>query len=116
MKSRRAVSSTILNNKALTGFEKSVYLATLKIPRGEVRPYKWIARDIGHPDSSRAVGNALNKNPYYGIVPCHRVVRSDGTLGGFAKGAGMKRRLLKREGVDPVRDYRKTRVSNGVDL
>lgn len=88
--------------KNLTDFEKKVYLAALKIPHGEVRSYKWIAAKIGRPKAYRAVGNALNKNPYIGTVPCHRVVKSDGSIGGFAKGVGHKRKLLKSELIDRI--------------
>ncbi|MCX5678341.1 MAG: MGMT family protein [Candidatus Omnitrophica bacterium] len=84
----------------ISDFERKVYRATLDIPKGETRSYKWIAARIGKPRSSRAVGNALNKNPYSGIVPCHRVVRSDHSIGGFAKGPALKRKMLEREGVD----------------
>lgn len=83
-----------------TEFEKKVYLAVSKIPKGEVRSYKWVARQAGRPRAYRAVGNALNKNPYAPAVPCHRIIRSDGSLGGYAKGANLKRRLLKLEGID----------------
>jgi len=81
----------------MTIFEKKVYAAVSKIPRGEVRSYKWVAAKIGRPKAYRAVGNALNKNPHIGIVPCHRVIRSDGTIGGFARGVALKRQLLKSE-------------------
>ncbi|MCX5667199.1 MAG: MGMT family protein [Candidatus Omnitrophica bacterium] len=80
-----------------TGFEKKVYLAVSKIPKGQTRSYKWVAAKIGRPKAYRAVGNALNKNPYIGIVPCHRVIRADGSIGGFAKGAARKRQMLKKE-------------------
>jgi len=83
-----------------TEFEKKVYRAVSGIPKGEVRSYKWVAKAVGRPKAARAVGNALNKNPYAPIVPCHRVVKSDGSIGGFSKGVGAKKRLLKREGVD----------------
>lgn len=83
----------------LTDFEKRVYAAVVKIPRGEVRSYKWVAAKIGSPKAFRAVGNALNKNPYIGIVPCHRVIKSDGFIGGFARGARRKRKMLIAEGV-----------------
>ena len=92
----------ILKNNNLTDFEKKVYLAVLKIPRGKVRSYKWVAAKIGRPKAYRAVGNALNKNPYIGIVPCHRVIRSDGSIGGFAKGVARKRKMLKSEEVDLI--------------
>jgi methylated-DNA-[protein]-cysteine S-methyltransferase len=85
-----------------TAFEKKVYAAVSKIPRQEVRSYKWVAARIGHPKAWRAVGNALNKNPYMGKVPCHRVIRSDGSIGGFAKGTGRKRDLLKSELIDLI--------------
>ncbi len=81
----------------MTLFEKKVYKAVSRIPRGKVRSYKQIAEDIGSPRAYRAVGNALNKNPYIGQVPCHRVVRSTGAIGGFQKGAQLKLRLLKKE-------------------
>jgi O-6-methylguanine DNA methyltransferase len=100
MKDRREILSSISKNKKLTDFEKRVYKATLAIPKGEVRSYKWVAGTIGNPRSCRAVGNALNKNPYAPTVPCHRVIKSDGSVGGFALGLKMKRRLLKREGID----------------
>ncbi|NQT95399.1 MAG: MGMT family protein [Candidatus Omnitrophica bacterium] len=70
-----------------------------QIPRSETRSYKWVAERVGSPFAYRAVGNALNKSPYIGKVPCHRVIKVDGTIGGFAKGPKNKRRLLKKEGV-----------------
>ncbi len=85
--------------RQLTDFEKAVYRATRSIPEGEVRTYKWIARAIGRPRAARAVGNALNKNPYAPAVPCHRVIKSDGSIGGFALGIRAKKRLLAKEGV-----------------
>lgn len=83
-----------------TEFEKKVYNAVSGIPKGEVRSYKWVAKAVGSPKAARAVGNALNKNPYAPIVPCHRVVKSDGSIGGFSKGIKLKKRLLRREGID----------------
>lgn len=100
MKIRQGVSVNILRDNNISAFERKVYKAVLKIPRGQVRSYKWVAVKIGRPSASRAVGNALNKNPYIGIVPCHRVIKSDGSIGGYAKGVPAKKRLLKREGVD----------------
>jgi len=81
----------------VSAFQMKVYVAVASIPRGEVRSYKWVARKIGKPLAFRAVGHALNKNPLPGIVPCHRVVRSNGELGGFARGVRLKKRLLERE-------------------
>jgi O-6-methylguanine DNA methyltransferase len=81
----------------LTSFQKAVYAATMEIPLGETRSYAWVARRIGLPKSSRAVGHALNRNPYAPFVPCHRVISSDGSLGGFRGGLAKKLRLLKQE-------------------
>ena len=82
-----------------TDFKKKVYMEVIKIPKGSVRSYKWLAARIGKPHSCRAVGNALNKNPYPLIIPCHRIIKSDGTIGGFSKGVREKKRLLSKEGV-----------------
>lgn len=81
----------------LTPFEWKVLKATLKIPLGETRSYRWVARSIGKPKAVRAVGQALKKNPFLLIVPCHRVIKGDGSLGGYAGGAKKKERLLKLE-------------------
>jgi O-6-methylguanine DNA methyltransferase len=80
-----------------TPFEESVYAMVRTIPRGQTRTYRWVAEQIGKPNASRAVGNALNRNPYAPQVPCHRVIRSDGTLGGFAGGTHRKRAMLMSE-------------------
>ncbi len=89
-----------------TEFERKVYLACSKIPKGSVSTYLQIARAIGKPGSARAVGNALNKNLYSfkthnpkHKVPCHRVVRSDGSVGGYAHGTKAKISILEKEGV-----------------
>ncbi|MHB1007352.1 MAG: methylated-DNA--[protein]-cysteine S-methyltransferase [Chloroflexota bacterium] len=94
----------------LPAFERSVLLSALTIPRGEVRPYAWIAREIGKPDASRAVGQALGRNPIPLLIPCHRAVRSDGGLGGYAFGLAKKRALLAAEGVDLPALEREARV------
>jgi len=80
-------------------FTKKVYTQTRKIPKGKVATYKQIAQAIGCLQAARAVGNALNKNPYAPQVPCHRVIRSDGRVGGFAGGAKRKIAMLKKEGI-----------------
>ncbi|MFH1478679.1 MAG: MGMT family protein [Candidatus Omnitrophota bacterium] len=85
--------------KALTLFEKKVYTVVKTIPRGEVRSYRWVAEMIGNPNAVRAVGSALNKNPFPLIVPCHRVMHSDGCLGGYVFGKSLKKRLLEIEKV-----------------
>ena len=82
----------------LTNFQKKVLEATLTIPLGETRSYKWVAQKIGKPDAVRAVGQALKKNPFPVIVPCHRVIHEDGSLGGYAGHHTQKKeRLLKLE-------------------
>lgn len=100
MKNKRNASSTISGSKRPTPFEARVWRAVAAIPRGEVRSYRWVAEKIGAPRAARAVGNALHKNPHPVTVPCHRVVRSDGSLGGYAYGPARKRSLLSAEGVD----------------
>src|SRR5262249_8294568 len=84
-----------------TSFQKKVWKALLEIPEGEVRTYGWIAQKIGHPKAVRAVGSAVAKNPLVPDVPCHRVIRSDGSLGGYSGEGGIeaKRALLKKEGA-----------------
>ncbi len=99
MKKRRVTLSNILKSSRFSQFEKDVYAAVSGIRRGEVRSYGWVAEKIGKPMASRAVGNALNKNENTDIIPCHRVIKSDGTIGGYAKGVEAKRRILRREGV-----------------
>lgn len=82
-------------------FYQAVWKACFEIPKGEVRTYGWIAKKIGKPNSARAVGMALGKNPFAPTVPCHRVVGADGRLTGYsgAGGIAQKRRMLKAEGV-----------------
>lgn len=89
-----------LDLRALSEFERAVLLKALEIPRGEVRSYGWIAREIGRPGAVRAVGSALNKNPVPLLIPCHRVVRSDGAIGEYAFGTALKRAILASEGLD----------------
>lgn len=86
--------------RGLTGFQQEVLLAAREIPRGEVRPYSWIAREIGRPRAVRAVGSALGLNPVPILIPCHRVTRSDGAVGGYVFGPEMKEMLLRAEDVD----------------
>lgn len=83
----------------MTSFQEKVYREVRKIPKGATRTYKQIAKAIGHPKAFRAVGNALNKNPDLKTIPCHRVIRSDGRIGGYRFGAKKKRTLLEREGA-----------------
>lgn len=85
----------------LTAFQRSVLEKTAEIPPGELRPYGWVAREIGKPGAVRAVGSALNRNPVPIIIPCHRVNRGDGYVGNYGYGPQMKRDLLAHEGLDP---------------
>tara|TARA_B100001989_G_scaffold242716_1_gene209749 strand:+ start:792 stop:1070 length:279 start_codon:yes stop_codon:yes gene_type:complete len=82
-----------------TEFEVKVWKEISKIPYGETRTYKDLAIAIGKPDSARAVANACGKNPYPPIIPCHRVIRTDGKLGGYSGKGGIKtkKKLLKQE-------------------
>lgn len=81
-----------------TDFQKSVWKALLEIPYGQTSSYKQIANLIGNPKAVRAVGTACGNNPFLIIIPCHRIVKSDGSLGGFAYGSEIKKKLLKLEG------------------
>jgi O-6-methylguanine DNA methyltransferase len=91
-----------LDLRGHTEFERDVWRKALEIPRGEVRPYGWIAAEIGRPRAVRAVGTALGHNPVPLIVPCHRVVRTDGTIGQYSLGGpANKRTILAAEGLDP---------------
>lgn len=85
---------------SVSEFAQAVLRQTSKIPKGEVRPYGWVAREIGKPGATRAVGSALNRNPVPVLVPCHRVVPSSGALGQYAFGPEAKRALLEAEGLD----------------
>ncbi len=88
--------------RGVSEFERAVLLKAFEIPPGEVRPYSWIAREIGHPEAVRAAGSALAKNPVPLLIPCHRVVRSDGHIGNYSLGGPRnKRTLLEAEGAEP---------------
>jgi len=86
-----------------------VYDILVRIPEGKVTTYGDIAKALGHPNASRAIGRILNKNPNPVVVPCHRVVMSDGNIGGYAFGKARKKELLKKEGVcfmgDDMHDF-----------
>jgi len=92
-------AKTAVDLSDLTEFERDVLAVLAKIPRGEVRTYAWLAREVGRPKAVRAVGNIMAHNPVPLILPCHRVVPSSGGLGNYALGTEMKRELLQREGV-----------------
>src|SRR5438067_11147426 len=108
--------------RSVTEFERAVLLKALEIPRGEIRTYGWIAAEIGHPAAVRAVGSALRKNPVPVLIPCHRVVRSDGHMGGYALGGNAaKVRILAAEGVltehipEMARRWRRAAVQKPAD-
>jgi len=82
-----------------TPFQRAVWEAIRTIPYGQTRSYSWLARAVGRPRAYRAVGQAVKANPMPIIIPCHRVVRADGTIGGFTPGLELKIRLLELEGA-----------------
>ena len=88
-----------LNKLRGTKFQKKVWIELLKIPFGETRSYKQIAISIGNPNSYRAVANACGKNPYPITIPCHRAIKSDGSIGGYSAKGGVKtkRKLIIKE-------------------
>ena len=88
----------LVDSSVCYAFQLEVLRAEREIPRGKVAAYSWVAKRIGS-RAVRAVGSALARNPFPIVVPCHRAVRSDGSLGGFQGGLEMKRRLLELEGV-----------------
>ncbi|MDP8233906.1 MAG: MGMT family protein [Candidatus Saelkia tenebricola] len=94
MLSKKKVKTLI---KDLPFFEKKVLFQVYQIPIGETRSYKWVAHAVGSPQSARRVGNVLSKTPYPFLIPCHRVIRENGALGGYLFGVDMKRYLLNLE-------------------
>ena len=96
----------------MTRFQSDCYEALKKVPKGKVITYSGLARMIGKPKAHRAVGSAMNKNPYAPQVPCHRVVKSNGDLGGFATDIEVKIKRLQEEGVmvsdNKIVDFRST--------
>jgi O-6-methylguanine DNA methyltransferase len=89
--------------RGLSEFQRDVLLAAQTIPRGQVRPYAWIAHQIGRPKAVRAVGTALGRNPVPVLIPCHRITRSDGTVGDYVFGPAAKSALLEAEDVGLTR-------------
>jgi methylated-DNA-[protein]-cysteine S-methyltransferase len=84
----------------MKAFAEKCYAVLRKVPSGKVTTYAEIAKAIGNPKGARAVGNAMNKNPYAPQVPCHRVIKSNGEVGGFASGTRKKIEMLKKEGIE----------------
>jgi len=112
VESIRTEQDVIRALKSKTQFERDVYLMTLRIPKGKVSTYKRIAEKIGKPKAYRAVANALHKNPLSPIVPCHRVVASDGSFKGDKEGAEWRRTMVEQEGI-PIKDG-KVRINKGI--
>lgn len=96
---KRATFQVPLDLSGHTPFRRQVWETALRIPYGETRSYAWVAQQIGKPRAARAVGQALGANPVPLIVPCHRVLASDGSLGGYGGGPPLKERLLAIEGA-----------------
>ncbi|MEE8360030.1 MAG: MGMT family protein [Candidatus Omnitrophota bacterium] len=104
MKRPRGRLYDILKANGFTPFEIRVYKTVSSIPWGTVKTYKWVAYKIKNPRSFRAVGQALNKNPFPLVIPCHRVIREDGGIGGFAYGGSkLKKKLLEYEKVGIIK-------------
>ncbi len=112
IKSIKTEKDVIEALKDKTSFERDVYVATFKIPNGKISTYKRIAEKVGKPKAYRAVANALHKNPLSPVVPCHRVVGSDGSFVGDKKGAEWRRNMVKKEGI-PI-EKGKVKISNEI--
>ena len=97
---KNVLRERIKKNSGLTLFQKKILIAAMHIPRGKVRSYAWVAERAGFPNAARAAGQALARNSYAPQVPCHRVIASDGSIGGYSGGVMKKKRLLKKEGVE----------------
>ena len=95
------LNPALYNDLKGTKFEKKVWNYIKSIKKGSVKTYKEVAIGINRPKSARAVANAIGKNPFAPKIPCHRVIRSDGSLGGYSGKGGIKtkKKLLKKEGI-----------------
>jgi len=94
-----AAPDGIIDWQGISGFRRAVMEEALRIPRGETRSYGWLAERVGRPRAARAVGRVMATNPLPIVVPCHRVIGSDGSLRGYGAGLPMKAALLKAEGA-----------------
>jgi len=92
--------------------DKKIYKKLLEVPEGKITTYSELAKAVGFTNGQRAVGKIMNKNPYPVIIPCHRVVKADGKVGGYAYGEEIKKSMLEREGVKikdgKILDWEKT--------
>lgn len=106
LRGRKVDFNVPVDVSAETPFTQRVLRVLQGIPYGEVRSYLWVGRQIGYTMAARAIGQAVKRNPTPIIIPCHRVIREDGTIGGFSQGVNIKRRLLAIEKVDLPRSHR----------
>jgi methylated-DNA-[protein]-cysteine S-methyltransferase len=95
-----ACAEELLDNMEVTPFERSVLLEVINIPYGETASYGEVAARAGYPRAARAVGNVMRTNPFPVIIPCHRVIKGDGNLGGYGGAEHLKSHLLRFEGVE----------------
>ena len=112
LKSIKTEKDVIKALKHKTQFERDVLVTTFRIPKGKISTYKQIAEKIGKPKAYRAVANALHKNPLWPVVPCHRVVCSDGSFGGPKEDAEVRRNRVAKEGI-PIKKG-KVKVTNEI--
>ncbi|HIE21341.1 MAG TPA: methylated-DNA--[protein]-cysteine S-methyltransferase [Acidimicrobiia bacterium] len=99
---RGAPADLPVDLRSVTHFQREVLLQAARIPKSQVRPYVWLAHQVGRPGAVRAVGSTMARNPVPLIIPCHRVVRADGAIGAYSLGGPEnKQRLLQHEGTDP---------------
>lgn len=96
---KRGIFDVTLDLSQGTVFQRQVWRVLQRVPYGKLRSYQWIAARVGGPQYARAVGNAVGANPLPIIIPCHRIVAQDASLGGFSGGLSMKRKLLSLEGT-----------------
>ncbi len=98
MPNKKRITRSMLIEKGLTGFQVDVLIATMKIPKGQTRSYREIAIMAGHPKAYRAVGTTMKKNPFAPIIPCHRVIKSNGKVGNYSSGGPKKKmEMLMKE-------------------
>ena len=112
IESIKSEKDVIIALKEKTQFERDVLVETFKIPKGKISTYKRIAEKIGKPKAYRAVANALHKNPLSPIVPCHRVVTSNGSFSGDKDGANWRRTMVEKEGI-PIKNG-KVKISKNI--
>ena len=96
---KRSTFDVPLDLSAGTSFQRQVWRTLQRVPYSKLRSYRWIAARVGGPQYARAVGNAVGANPLPIVIPCHRIVAHDASLGGFSGGLSMKRKLLSLEGT-----------------